>query len=241
MQFFLIGLAALLLMLLALRGFTHANVTVMARQIRIVAGVATLAAAGALMLRGLMSWAAPMAFFGYWLLFGGSAAPLGGKASKSPGQTSRIATDYLEMELDHDTGAMRGRVLKGMFAGRRIETMSPADLARLWQDCRFADVQSAHIIEAYLDSAHPSWREDMTRAGGTRSGGEWAGGDPGPAPGGPMSRAEAYEVLGLGPGASEEEIRNAHRDLMLKLHPDRGGSDYLAAKINLAKDVLLAG
>lgn len=231
MQYFLLGLAALLLVMLALRGFTRANVGVMARQIRIVAGVTALAAAAALMLRGLMSWAAPVAMFGIWLLFGGSGAPLAGKASRSRGQTSKIVTDHLEMELDHDTGAMRGRVLKGMFAGREIETLSPAELAMLWQDCQFADVQSAQIIEAYLDSAHPSWREDMARAGG-HSGA--ASGD------GVMTRAEAYEVLGLGPGASEEEIRHAHRELMLKLHPDRGGSVYLAAKINRAKDVLLA-
>jgi len=230
MQYFLLGLAALLLVMLALRGFTRANVSTMARQIRIVVGVAALAAAAALTLRGLMSWATPLGLFGFWLLFGGSGAPLGRKASKSPGQTSRIATDHLEMELDHDTGAMRGRVLKGAFAGREIETMSPAELGMLWQDCRFSDLQSAQIIEAYLDSAHPSWREDMARAGA----------DAGPAPGGTMTREEAYEVLGLGPGASEEEIRHAHRELMLKLHPDRGGSVYLAAKINRAKDVLLA-
>ena len=124
---------------------------------------------------------------------------------------------------------MRGQVLKGLFAGRAIETMSPAEIAMLWQDCRFSDDQSATLIEAYLDSIHPTWREDMARAGARV----------GPAPGEAMTRGEALEVLGLEPGASEDYIRRAHRELMLKLHPDRGGADYLAAKINLAKDVLL--
>lgn len=230
MPYFLLGLAALLLVLLALRGFTRANVKVMARQIRIVTGIAAIAAAAALTLRGLLTWAGPVAAFGLWLLFGGSDAPLRGGATKSPGQTSRVVTDHLEMELDHDTRAMRGRVIKGRFASREIDSMSPAELAMLWQDCRFADTQSAQIVEAYLDSMHPSWREDMARAGA----------EPSPSSGASMTRDEAYKVLGLRPDASEDDIRRAHRELMLKLHPDRGGSGYLAAKINLAKDVLLA-
>jgi len=154
----------------------------------------------------------------------------GGRARKSQGQTSRIVTDHLEMELDHDTGEMRGRVLKGLFADRNIESLTPADMALLWQDCRITDPQSAQIIEAYLDRVHATWRDDVARGESKMARG----------PGGRMTPKEAIEILGLAPGASEDEIRSAHRDLMLKLHPDRGGSTYLAAKINEAKDVALA-
>ncbi len=231
MTFFLLGLAALALGVLLLRGFANANIAVLGQQIRVVGGIAALTAAAGLMLRGAMSYAMPLAMLGMWLL-AGRGLPLG-QTQKSQGQASRIVTDHLEMELDHDTGSMQGRVLKGEFAGRALETMSPAEMARLWQQCRFNDVQSATLIEAYLDSVHPSWREDMNGSG------QRADGNERPRSGAVMTREEALDVLGLEPGATEAEIRRAHRELMLKMHPDRGGSDYLAAKINLAKDILL--
>jgi len=140
-----------------------------------------------------------------------------------------VTTEHLEVKLDHDTGDISGRVSTGFFAGRRLEDLSPMQLAYLWQDCRFADPQSGQIIETYLDRVHPSWREDLARAEGEHSSG----------PGGKMTREQALEILGLEPGATEAEIRRAHRELMMKLHPDRGGSTFLAAKINEAKDVLL--
>ena len=140
-----------------------------------------------------------------------------------------MTTDHLEMELDHDSGAMHGRILKGFFAGRELEDLKPVELAHLWQDCRFNDPQSAQLVEAYLDRIHPSWRDDLARGEAEQSQG----------PDGKMTPEQALEILGLTAGASEEDIRRAHRELMLKLHPDRGGSTYLAAKINEAKDVLL--
>jgi hypothetical protein len=230
MAYLIFGFAALVLGLLALRAFARANPAIAARRLKAGGGVAVLLAAGALFLRGLAPIAIPLAMFGSWLLWGTTSGPWGGGgASKTPGQTSRIGTDHLEMELDHDTGEMRGRVLKGLFRGRDIESLSPADLALLWQDCRNNDAQSAQLIEAYLDRIHPSWREDMARGESDMSRG----------PDGRMTVEEAFEILGLEPGACEGDIRRAHRDLMLKLHPDRGGSTYLAAKINEAKDVAL--
>jgi hypothetical protein len=232
MQFLLLGLAALLLFLLATRAYTMANPQVLARQLMIGAGVAALAGAGILVVRGMVGYAMSLAALGSWLLWGTGGLPWGGpfgRAQKSPGQTSRVVTEHLEVELDHDTGQMHGRVLKGTFAGRLLEDLAPVDMAHLWQDCRFSDPQSAQILEAYLDRVHPSWRDDLSRT----EGGQAA------APTGHMTREEALEVLGLREGASEADIRRAHRDLMMKLHPDHGGSTFLAAKINEAKEVLL--
>ena len=228
MQYLLLGLAALLLFLLAARAYTMANPHVLARQLRIGVGVAALAGAGILVLRGLVGYAISLATLGAWLLWGHGAPGFPGRAHKAPGQTSRVTTEHLEVELDHDSGDVHGRILKGFFAGRRLEDLKPVELARLWQDCQFSDPQSAQIVAAYLDRLHPTWREDLARQGGPSTDGE-----------GRMTREEALEVLGLAPGASEDDIRHAHRELMMKLHPDRGGSTYLAAKINEAKDILL--
>jgi hypothetical protein len=227
MQFLLLGLVALLATLLLARGFAIANPAALARGLRIAGGVAALAGAGVLLVRGLAGYAMSLAALGSWLLWGGNPWGFQGSAHKSQGQTSRVVTDHLEVELDHDTGVIRGCVRKGFFAGRDLEGLAPAEVAHLWQDCRFADPQSAQILEAYLDRVHPTWREDMARDDGKRRAG------------GAMTRAEALEILGLEPGADADAIRRAHRELMLKLHPDRGGSTFLAAKINEAKDVLL--
>jgi hypothetical protein len=228
----LLGLVALVLLLVAMRAFTLANPQVLVRQLRIGAGVAVLAGAGFLVFRGLVGYAMSLAALGSWLLWGTGGLPWGGfpgGAQKSAGQTSRVVTDHLEVELDHDTGAITGQVRKGRFAQRELESLAPIEMAQLWQDCRFADPQSAQILEAYLDRVHPSWREDLSRA---------EGGDGGPASG-KMTREQALEVLGLEPGASADDIRRAHRELMMKVHPDHGGSTFLAAKLNEAKDVLL--
>lgn len=232
MQFLILGLAALVAGLLLMERFARANPAVMAQQIRRVMGVVSLLFAAVFLIRGATSQAMLLGAFGAWMLgWGGMGSWSGipGRGQKSAGQSSRILTDHLEAELDHDTGQMTGRVMKGMFRGRSIENLKPAELALLWQDCRFTDPQSAQIVEAYLDRVHPTWREDMAR--GER---EMASG-----PDGRMTRQEALEILGLEDGAGDEDIRRAHKELMKKLHPDRGGSTYLASKINEAKDVLL--
>jgi hypothetical protein len=233
MTYLILGMAALALGLFFMRRFAKANPASVARRLRVGGGSVALLAAGLLFVRGLSAVAVPLAMFGSWLIWGSNAPPwLGGGGSGTPssGQASRIVTEHLEMELDHDSGEMRGRVLKGIFKDRDIDSLSPTDLGLLWQDCRHTDVQSAQLIEAYLDRIYPSWREDMARGESDMSRG----------PDGRMQVDEAFEILGLPMGADADAIRRAHRELMLKLHPDRGGSTYLAAKINEAKDVALA-
>ncbi|MEO8651426.1 MAG: DnaJ domain-containing protein [Hyphomicrobiaceae bacterium] len=234
MQYFLLGLLTLGLALLAMRTFSQANPALLARRMQLLAGWAALALALMMLVRGTLTYAFPLAALGWWLLDGSRSIGWRGwpgRASGSSGQTSRVITEHLEMELDHATGAMRGRILKGFFAGRDIDDLKPVELAHLWQDCRYVDPASAQLVEAFLDRIHPSWREDMARAEQDRPRG----------PDGQMSTEEALDILGLEPGAGEAAIRQAHRELMLKLHPDRGGSTYLAAKINEAKDTLLGG
>lgn len=153
----------------------------------------------------------------------------------SGGQTSTVATPFLRMTLDHDTGSMNGTILRGRFGGMRIEELGPADLLALLRECRAEDEEGARLLEAYLDRFHPDWRDELA---GERTGGGGSGGGARPTSG-DVTVEEAYAILGLAPGADAEAIKEAHRRLMVKLHPDHGGSDYLATKINRARDVLL--
>jgi hypothetical protein len=146
------------------------------------------------------------------------------------GQTSTVATPFLRMTLDHDTGSMTGTILQGRFGGMRVEELGAADLLALLRECRAEDEEGARLLEAYLDRVRPYWRDELAGER-PRSGARPAGVD--------MTVEEAYAILGLAPGADAEAIKEAHRRLMVKLHPDHGGSDYLATKINRARDVLL--
>ncbi|MDE2165672.1 MAG: DnaJ domain-containing protein [Alphaproteobacteria bacterium] len=157
-----------------------------------------------------------------WRQWRTQAAP-GASTSRS----SHVESEMIAMTLDHATGEMSGVVKRGTHAGRRLEHLGEAELLDLWQQCRASDADGTRLVEAYLDRAVPDWWGKAS-AGARRS-----------STGDPMTREEAYAILGLAPGAGEAQIRDAHRRLMKKVHPDQGGSNYLAAKLNRAKDVLL--
>ncbi len=153
------------------------------------------------------------------------------RATRQAGGQSYVRSAALEMELDLDTGEMNGLVLAGSFEGRELKDLDEPDLMRLHSELA-RDPESLGLLEAYLDRRAPDWR-----AGFDVNDDAGLGASPSSSA---MTQKEAYEVLGLGAGASEAEIREAHRRLMKRMHPDTGGSAFLAGRINEAKAVLLS-
>ena len=158
-------------------------------------------------------------------LFGGAAAA----GEPSSGQHSEVVSEFLKMRLEHDTGQLDGVVLKGVFQGRQLSSLSDRELSTLYAECANSDEQSRALLEAYLNREREGWRTSDN--GHSSTGSVPASGT--------MSRREAAAVLGVTEDATREIVIAAHRRLMQRMHPDRGGSDYLAAKINDAKEALL--
>jgi hypothetical protein len=224
----IIGVVVLLLALWALHGFARVDPKVAAQVLYKSGGIAALAGAVFLTARGQVGLAVPLGFAGLSLLgWVPGMASLGKRMSKSSGQTSKVRSDFIEMELDHDTGAMRGRILKGRMEGVTLDAL---DLPALMSLLPEIDEESRALLMAYLDRREPAWREHADAGAAAGSGDVNSG---------KMTEEEAYQILGVEPGASAAEIGRAHRTLMKKLHPDQGGSTYLAARVNQAKDILL--
>lgn len=152
-------------------------------------------------------------------------------ASANPrdqGQTSTIRTDFLEMELKHSSGDMDGLVLKGRHARKQLSSLSLEELITLHAECG-SDADSRQVLEAYIDRNHADWREQTEQAEAQHEIVDES----------VMTRDLALEILGLGDSITKEKVIKTHRNLMQKMHPDRGGSDYLAKKINAAKEFLM--
>ena len=196
------------------------------RQIYLTGGIfLMLLGAGLLFLREF-AFALPVAAAGLMLF----RRHRGLRQMGGTGQRSSVRAAGIEMNLDHDTGEMDGSILAGRHEGRRLSELTRDELLEAAEDVR-SDAESLRLLESYLDRAHPGWRDDVQAdATRRRSTASRASG---------MSTKEAYQILGLEPDASETEVRDAHRRLIKQVHPDRGGSAALAAKINEAKDRIL--
>ena len=150
----------------------------------------------------------------------------------STGQTSQVETTYLRMQLDHDSGELTGQVKAGTLAGSNLHDLSLEQLQQLYSEYSRIDEDSKLLLGNYIDKTHGTdWRAEQEHT-------EQADHSTGQSH--HINEQEAYAILGLEPGADEKSIIEAHRRLIQKLHPDRGGSSYLATKINQAKDMLLA-
>ena len=228
MPYFLVGVIIVILVVVAARAFTNANPAVLARQFRVLGGTIALVLAAIFALMGRAFVAGPLAAMGFLLLMRNAADK---RATPSGGGASEVRTEWLVMALDHDTGELDGVILKGAFEARRMSELSLEELKALLLECSGDDPSSAQLVESYLDRLDPEWR-----SGDTTSGDEHRHPH---ASKGAMSKEEAFEVLGIPSGSSKEDIIAAHRRLMKKVHPDQGGSDYFASKLNEARDVLL--
>lgn len=221
-------LGGLLILLALLAGVLSVKPSALANTFRYGLPVAAAGLGAVLTLIGRGGVGIPLLAFSVALF---TRARRAARATRQPGGQSYVRSAALEMELDLDTGEMNGLVLAGSFEGAELNNLDEPDLMQLHSELA-GDPESLGLLEAYLDRRTPDWRagfdmDDDPGLGASHSSGA-------------MTQKEAYEVLGLGAGASEAEIREAHRRLMKRMHPDAGGSAFLAGRINEAKAVLLS-
>jgi hypothetical protein len=228
---FIIGLVIVVGGWWLVRAFANAQPAQVRGLIRKIGGGAAILFSGILALRGQMNLAMPLFMLGLGLFGMQTAFPNGLPwQRKTAGQTSRVSTSLLAMELEHDTGRMDGTVRSGPYKGRKLSSLSLAEVQALHAVAANTADQSRALLEAWIERTHPDWREKWNA--GARPAGQ--------ASSSKMTQAEALAILGLKDGATQDDIRSAHRRLMKAAHPDLGGSDYLAAKINEAKELLLS-
>ena len=227
--------AVLLLVLLyaGLRWFVSARPSELAQAARTFVAVFSALASTGLIFAGrfglaLITVAATVMAARAVLLSRRGADPIG---EADGGGAAEVETGMLAMRLDRGTGRSDGEVRRGPLKGARLSRLGLEAVLRLLDEARVEDPPSVDLLEAYLDRREPSWR-GRTEAGTGPS-------SPPPSNSGAMDEATALGILGLASGATEDEVKAAHRRLMARLHPDHGGSTYLASQINQAKDVLL--
>lgn len=233
LPYFILGIALLAGLLLASRWYVSADPKTLVKVLKWLSLALILIVGLFLALTGRLGWAFATlpALFAWFMRFRSAARMFKNFSRMRQGEegdaSSEVETRFLKMNLDHASGDMDGEVLEGPHKGRRLADMNPEELVDLLRTCWSEDEESAQILEAYLDRLHPDWRD---HAGNGEGNGFFKD---------EMDHQEALDILGLDTGASPEQIKEAHHRLIAGLHPDHGGSTYLAAKINRAKDVLL--
>lgn len=246
LAYFILGLGLLMALLLFAGWYTSTDTRQVLKTLKWTGFGLILLTILLLVLSGRISWAlmaVPVLL--PWIIRIRSLARAAKTFSRMSGQgadadqVSDVKTPSLHMSLDHRTGEMTGQILSGQFSGNRLEDLALPDLMVFLQDCMINDRDAARLLESYLDRRFRNWRE--TQSGADQNQNTGSGSAPRSAPGSAMDRREAHLILGLEEGADDRQIHDAHRRLISQLHPDHGGSDYLAAKINQAKDFLLKG
>ncbi len=229
----LLGAVALIFLVFLLRAFVGANPNALVKVLRYAGAFALGALAIGLFVTERPAAGAFLASVAWGIFTGGHVWPggwphlRGRPAASAQGQTSTVRTAWLEMALDHESGEMRGTILQGEHAGQTLDRLDRTALLAFYRQTD--DSETRRLLEAYCDRTFGSDWNAAPRADE----------DPPERAASGMTRTEALNILGLQDGAGEDDIRAAHRRLMLQNHPDRGGTDYLASKINAAKDFLL--
>lgn len=225
------GVVAIGLLYALARLYTTIDPAALVRSLRYIVGVGLILFGGALSIAGRWGIGLFVIALGVSAIATGRIGPfdLGG-VQRTAGSASTVRSAWFEMRLDHDTGDMTGTVRQGIHVGKSLDDIPDDELIKL-HEMVSGDADSLALLEAYLDRRIAGWRDYVDEDATAR---------PRSAPdSGTMTDEQAYEILGLAPGASEADIRAAHRRLMKRVHPDQGGSTFLAAKINQAKDRLL--
>jgi hypothetical protein len=228
----LLGVAGLGLAMVGARWFASLPAADLARAFRAFITVAGVLAGSGLLFMGRFGLAVILVsatFMAVRALRSGSRPPDPiGPADDGTGASSAVDTELLAMRLEHGTGSLDGEVRKGPLAGRQLRDLGLDDLLALLDFARRDDPPSVALLETFLDRHFTDWRAQAFAQGGGGSAGDEA-----------MDEETALDILGLEPGATNEAVRAAHRRLMARLHPDHGGSDWLASRINQARDHLL--
>jgi len=238
MPYFILGLALLIGALLVARWYVNAPPSTLVKVLKWSAIILAISIVLFFLIAGPKIWALwALPILLPWVMRARAAARMAKNWSRmagsskgggsAPGQESEVETQFIKMYLDHATGEMNGEVTQGSFTGQTLRSLSLDNLLVLLVEAK-EDEQSVQVLTAYLDRYHgDEWRERAGAQGSASAGN------------GSMTTEQAYEILDLEPGASDEDIKEAHHRLMNINHPDHGGSTFLATQINQAKDFLL--